>query len=357
LVKRVGLEPVGAKAVAAAAAAAAADSTTVQCWGRQAADQRVHRMCWADAAAERHFAVARGSGRIDLCDAGSGEVVGGWGGGAAGSAGGAMSGMAAVGTGDHNWRLVSCSHEGVVRTWRHPGANGGGSGVVEVESPEHEWAVCTGKPVGDAKSVSRMRVDGPGERFVVGGREKDVQVWDIARQTAIFTARNVPDDKLKLRVPVWVADASFLQASSDVLLVATAYRQMRSYDLRTGKRRPAYSVGVDGVKMYVGECHLTSMCQVGEHLAAVGDVMGGVTLFDLRKRQQCGVMREGHGSVRDLVADPSRGVLACCGADRQLRVYKVAESGRRRLLHRCYLKQRQTGATAGPHPSPCACAD
>lgn len=330
LLKQVNLQPVGKKAVVTPA-----DTVTVRCWGQQAAEQRVDRLCWVGAATGGQFATARGGGKIDLCDAESGEVVGGW---LGGLNGGATRGLAAVGAGQHDWRLLSCSNDGVVRTWRYPSNT---NADTEFETAETRWEVCTGKPAGDAKSVSRMRVDGSGERFVLGGREKEVQVWDIARQEAIFTARNVRDDMLKLRVPVWVADACFLNGSSDVLLVATAYRQMRGYDLRTGKRRPVYSVNVGGVKMYVGECHFTSMCQVGEHVTVLGDVIGGLTLFDLRNHQQCGVLRDGQGSVRDIIADPCRGLMACCGADRTVRAYKLS-SRKPRLLSRCYLKQRQS---------------
>lgn len=42
--------------------------------------------------------------------------------------------------------------------------------------------------------------------FAVGGRENDIALYDIEQKDAIFRGRNVPNDFLNLRVPIWVAD-------------------------------------------------------------------------------------------------------------------------------------------------------
>ena len=51
--------------------------------------------------------------------------------------------------------------------------------------------------------------------FAFGGRENDLGLFDIEKQESIFTARNVPNDFLDLRVPVWVSD---MQVGSSLLL-------------------------------------------------------------------------------------------------------------------------------------------
>ena len=42
--------------------------------------------------------------------------------------------------------------------------------------------------------------------FAVGGRENDLALYDIETKEAVFRGRNVPNDFLSLRVPIWVAD-------------------------------------------------------------------------------------------------------------------------------------------------------
>ena len=42
--------------------------------------------------------------------------------------------------------------------------------------------------------------------IAIGGRENDVALYDIETQEAVFKGRNVPEDFLHLRVPIWVAD-------------------------------------------------------------------------------------------------------------------------------------------------------
>ena len=124
-------------------------ATDLQRWGKQAADERVCRMCWAACATQKQseYAVARAGGRIDLCDTVSGERVGGWAG------AGLVRGLDTVGSAQNDWRMVTCTAAGLVRTWRRPGTNAADSAAWE-----HQWEVCSGKPIGDAKAVTRMRL-------------------------------------------------------------------------------------------------------------------------------------------------------------------------------------------------------
>ena len=160
-------------------------------WGRQGVDERVTRMCWAGAdVAARHaeFATAHSGGRLELRQTASTELLMSWQGPAADS----VRGLAVSGAAEHDWRLVSCTETGVVRTWRRADAADAVDG--ETAGWDAEWATCglTGKALGDANNVSRMRVDRVGcGRLALGGREKELAVWDIATQKAIFTAKNV----------------------------------------------------------------------------------------------------------------------------------------------------------------------
>jgi ribosome biogenesis protein NSA1 len=185
-------------------------------------------------------------------------------------------------------------------------------------------------------AIEHMRVAESQQVMAVGGREKDLQIWDIATQKAVFNAKNVPNDMLSLRMPIWVRDQIFLPQSNTEVVICTGHREVRFYDTRTGKRRPQWVTKVDGTKMDVSaQCPFTAMAAAPDgNKLAIGDMMGGVTFFDLRKRQQCGVVRGG-GGVRDIVWRGS--TVASVGADRYMRVYN---SRTRILQHKVYLKQR-----------------
>lgn len=325
-------------------------------WGRQGPDERVTRMCWAGAdAAARHaeFASALSGGRLELRHTDSTELLMSWQGPAAVDP---VRGLAVSGAAEHDWRLVSCTETGVVRTWRRADAADAVDG--ETAGWDAEWATCglSGKPLGDANSVSRMRVDRVCcGRLALGGREKELAVWDIATQTAIFNARNVGHDMLNLRQGVWNTDLDFCTGSENELIAVTASREIRHYDMRIGKgNKPLYSIPVDGVKMDVGDCRLNAMALLGDHLAICGDVVGGLTMFDLRTRNSVGAMAGGGGAVREIAVDESRGMVAACGADRYVRVYKLKRGGKsgdvqqKKMIHKVYLKQRTNSVLIEP---------
>lgn len=56
-----------------------------------------------------------------------------------------------------------------------------------------------------------------------GGNENDLKLWRIGETEPVFQAKNLPNDWLQLRQPVWVADLCFLPASGGAV-VATCSR-------------------------------------------------------------------------------------------------------------------------------------
>lgn len=64
----------------------------------------------------------------------------------------------------------------------------------------------------------------------------------------VFRAKNVPPDHLQLRVPVWVSDLCFPDASRpDLAAAANRHGHVRLYDARLdGRRRPVREASFDG---------------------------------------------------------------------------------------------------------------
>jgi WD40 repeat protein len=75
--------------------------------------------------------------------------------------------------------------------------------------------------------VSRMRGSHSGAKLAYGGKENELQLFDLATEKVEWTAKNVPQNFLDLRLPVWVTDIQFLRNSNDrKIAICTAYGQV-----------------------------------------------------------------------------------------------------------------------------------
>ena len=48
-----------------------------------------------------------------------------------------------------------------------------------------------------------MRATAKGDQVAFGGKENDVKLLDLESEKVVWLARNVPNNKLDLRLPVW----------------------------------------------------------------------------------------------------------------------------------------------------------
>jgi ribosome biogenesis protein NSA1 len=78
-----------------------------------------------------------------------------------------------------------------------------------------------------------------------GGPEARYKSKEILANGQIFKAKNVKNDHLDLRVPVWNTDVQFLnQHDTSRIAVGTRNHQIRVYDIKSGARRPAVDAEV-----------------------------------------------------------------------------------------------------------------
>uniref|UniRef100_A0A8C3NAN8 Uncharacterized protein n=1 Tax=Geospiza parvula TaxID=87175 RepID=A0A8C3NAN8_GEOPR len=183
--------------------------------------------------------------------------------------------------------------------------------------------------------LCRMRQD-PARPHVVGtgGKENALKVWDLQRpQEPLFRAKNVRNDWLDLRVPVWDRDLQFLPGSQRIV-TCTGHGQVRLYDPACPRRRPVLDAAY-------GEAPLTALAlPEGNISVVVGSARGDVAVIDLRKG-------EGGGSrgVRGLQCHPRLPLVASVGLDRFLRLHRLDG----RLCHKVYLKSRLTCLLLNTH--------
>ncbi|XP_060014866.1 WD repeat-containing protein 74 isoform X5 [Lagenorhynchus albirostris] len=181
--------------------------------------------------------------------------------------------------------------------------------------------------------VCRMRQDPARPHMVAtGGKENALKVWDLqGSEEPVFRAKNVRNDWLDLRVPIWDQDIQFLPESQK-LVTCTGYHQVRVYDPASPQRRPV-------LEATYGEYPLTAMTLTpGGNSVIVGNTHGQLAEIDLRQGRLLVCLKGLAGSVRGLQCHPSKPLLASCGLDRVLRVHRIRNP--RGLDHKVYLKSQ-----------------
>ena len=207
--------------------------------------------------------------------------------------------------------------------------------------------------------VSAMAVDRKQGHVACGGKERETVLWDLQTSQQVWKAKNLPPDKQTLLQPqVWPTAIHFLNKELDpsigsggkILAVGTAHKEVRIYDIRTGKdsvqRRPIAATPYGLI-----EHRVTSMCQIDAFRLAVGDAAGFLHAVDLRKLGKKERVRKSihqvvgthgrfvgpAGSIQEIVKHDSMARMGLVSLDRMLRVY---DTNTKKELSCMYLKQR-----------------
>jgi WD40 repeat protein len=178
--------------------------------------------------------------------------------------------------------------------------------------------------------VSGCSVAGQSPRALFGGKENDAQVYDLSTQTVLWKAKNVPNDKFSLQVPIWITGMEWLPGSESQFMTGTAYKQLRLYDTRTSNK-PALSMNIDT------EFSLTSVMPLDDNRVFVSDGAGNLFQHELRSAKRLHTLKGCTGAIRSLTLCEQGQALACVGLDRHLRLFDC-ESGK--LRKALYLKNR-----------------
>ncbi|XP_054714984.1 WD repeat-containing protein 74-like [Uloborus diversus] len=221
-----------------------------------------------------------------------------------------------IGTGSING---ICLHEGNIITAVE-------SGIVKLWKPESNEIV----EINTGGNLSKMTVN-PNKSFhlATGGEENDLKVWDVQNPKApIFTAKNVRNDFLDLRVPVWITDVKF--KPDDKIITCTRHHQVRLYDPRT-QRRPVIDMEFEKYPL------MSLSLSHNEHQVVVGSSRGRMALLDLRKKLLVHAFKGFAGSIRCVYCHPTLPLVASCGLDRFLRIHDLEKH---KLLKKIYLKTR-----------------
>uniref|UniRef100_A0A8C8VHQ7 WD repeat-containing protein 74 n=1 Tax=Pelusios castaneus TaxID=367368 RepID=A0A8C8VHQ7_9SAUR len=212
----------------------------------------------------------------------------------------------------HDSSIITCVESGLLKVWQDASSENVeiqvGGGVCRMRQ-NPAWPLCVG----------------------TGGKENALKVWDLHRpEEPIFRAKNVRNDWLNLRVPVWECDLQFLP-DSEKIVTCTGHHQVRLYDPSSPQRRPVLEVTY-------GEHPLTALSLTpGANSVIVGSSRGDMAVIDLRQGRLVKCLKGFAGSVRSIHCHPTLPLVASCGLDRFLRVHHIEE---KRLVHKVYLKSR-----------------
>jgi len=179
--------------------------------------------------------------------------------------------------------------------------------------------------------------------YALGGIERGVKVYDASTGNQTWKSKNVPNDFLSLRVPIYVSDLRILKDGHRIL-TATAYGQIRMYDMREDNHRPIFEIsnGIkkNGAARVVMEGWKSLAVDSTETRIVAGDRAGNMIMYELRQGlRMLGKFNHGiaGGSIRDIECHPTRPYVASVGLDRYLRVHDMKT---RRLVSKMYLRQR-----------------
>ena len=330
--------------------------------------QGVTSMCWADpGAGESRFYAARASGVVETwewSEAGRGFSQ------AAVVEGLPSRPVAIMPLPSAQAHVVCCEGGEICVSDAQDGGDAGNKGrwdTTPLSRAERALAEKAKTASNYEKRSKPMKAGGSGELVcacvaeaagvvATGGRERELARWDLATGESSWQAKNVKHDKYNLRQPVWVTACASLDpdAGANRFVVATAYKQVRVYDVRV-QNRPVATLehvgdGQGGSRDMLG---LTTLCALGPAKGGgeeptevvVGDKAGQCVPIDLRTMKVVGRFAGPAGSVRGLSTHPTLPYMACVGLDRTARVYNTST---RKSVMTSYLKQRLTAVLFDP---------
>lgn len=256
-------------------------------------------------------------------------------------------------------KFVTCVESGSLKLW-------------SITKDENNNSVITNENEFNAgDNISCMKAskfnEESSEKFLVatGGKENDLKIWDMknlsnTKKEPLFKAKNLPDNWVQLRQPVWVMSIDFLDAHR--VAVGTAHNQIRVYDLASGMRKPIINILFGTDPVIKSNYPVTSLVALSNNRVIAGNTTGNLQMFDVGKgnaikdtTSKCIKKYKGfQGTIKSIQSASLNHTIvlknknkteitkeidcvASCGLDRYIRVHNITTS---ELISKVYLKSR-----------------
>ena len=140
-------------------------------------------------------------------------------------------------------------------------------------------------------------------------------LYNIQNQKIEFKGKNLPNDELNLRIPMYDTDVVEVKNNPRLNYVSTAYGEIRLYDKKASPR-PSLNKKVTNSKI-----NKIDITDDGNYLF-IGDNLGYCAMLDIRKNfSPSKVFKGNSGSIRTLVNIEQNNNLIVAGFDRYIRWY------------------------------------
>jgi hypothetical protein len=107
-------------------------------------------------------------------------------------------------------------------------------------------------------------------------KDTPVSIFDLEKRSITWKAKNLPNDELDLRVPIYDVDIAQAKDNANVFYTATGHGEIRKYD-RKVKNRPVQDKQIYNRK--INRMVLTD----DQNYLIVGDTVGNIFMLDHRK--------------------------------------------------------------------------
>ncbi|KAL8215907.1 hypothetical protein R6Q57_022744 [Mikania cordata] len=197
------------------------------------------------------------------------------------------------------------------------------------------WNVCA------AGNILCCKVDENEKYALFGGKGVEVNIWDLATHTKIWTAKSPPKNSLGIFTPTWFTSAAFLSKDDHRKFVAgTNSHQVRLYDM-FAQRRPVMSFDFR-------ETPIKAVTEdIDGNTIYIGNGSGDLASVDIRTGKLLGCfLGKCSGSIRSIARHPDLPVIASCGLDSYLRLWDIKS---RQLVSAVFLKQHLTNVVFDSH--------
>lgn len=159
------------------------------------------------------------------------------------------------------------------------------------------------------------------ELFAYGGKENNLMVakLDGKELTLVFKAKNVSDDQLQLRIPVWITKVAFLSSEEGQyqVLVTTKHGRIQVYDSNKSRKPIVNKKPMDKPFMTLAVVDET------QHLIIASDTTRDVAKFNYMTGKMVGKFAGSVGSTQAINVYKKTNMVVTASLDRYIRCYDI----------------------------------
>ena len=163
-------------------------------------------------------------------------------------------------------------------------------------------------------------------------QNKTLLSYDLIKNKIDFNSKNLPNDELSLKIPIYDSDLIEIQNNPRSFYVSTGYGEIRMYD------KKASSKPILNSKIFKNKINKITLCKNNNYLI-VGDTKGNCHMLDIRKNFNiCKNFKGNNGSIRIVLNCQEYNSAVIGGFDRYIKWYDYENN----INEQVFVKNRLT---------------